>query len=207
MYIIKVDKNNRTYKDIDGNLYSKDGTTLIQYAIGKTATSFTIPDSVTSIGYMAFYGCDSLTSVDIPDSVTSIGYSAFYGFNSLTSVVIPDSVTSIGDKAFSYCSSLTSVVIPDSVTSIGDEAFYRCRSLTSVVIGDSVTSIGDWAFSNCGSLTSVYYKGSESEWDKISMGSSNTYLTNATRYYYSESAPTTTGNYWHYDENGEIAVW
>ena len=103
---ITVDENNRAYKSIDGNLYSKDGTTLIQYAIGKTVTTFTIPDSVTSIGEYAFYNCDSLTSVVIPDGVTSIGEYAFYNCRSLTSIIIPDSVTSIDGFAFYYCSNL-----------------------------------------------------------------------------------------------------
>ena len=35
----------------------------------------------------------------------------------------------------------------------------------------------------------------------------NNELTNATRYYYSDSQPTEEGNYWHYDENGEVTVW
>ena len=83
---IIVDKNNTEYQSIDGNLYSKDGKTLIQYAIGKRDTSFIIPDSVTSIGSSAFYKCSSLTSITIPDSVTSIGSSAFYDCSSLTSI-------------------------------------------------------------------------------------------------------------------------
>ena len=152
---ITVDENNKYYKSINGNLYTKDEKTLIQYAIGKDATSFTIPNSVTSIGGDAFYGCSSLTSVTIPDSVTSIGSSAFSGCSSLTSVTIPYSVTSIGYRAFYNCSSLTSIVIPDSVTSIGGWAFYNCSSLTSIVIPDSVTSIGGWAFYECTSLTSI----------------------------------------------------
>ena len=129
---ITVDSNNTAYKSIDGNLYSWDGKTLIQYAIGKTATSFTIPDGVTSIGHNAFFYCKSLTSVTIPDGVTSIGDEAFYNCSSLTSVTIGDGVTSIGDYAFAYCSSLTSVTIPDSLTSIGDSAFAGCVSLASV---------------------------------------------------------------------------
>ena len=152
---IKVDSNNANYKDIDGNLYTKDGKTLIQYAIGKSDTSFTISDSVTSIGYYTFSNCTSLTGVVIPNSVKSIGVGAFFNCTRLTSVVIPDSITSIGDYAFCNCSSLTSVVIPDSVTSIGDGAFYGCSSLTSIVIPDSVTSIGSYAFDSCSSLESV----------------------------------------------------
>ena len=99
------------------------------------------------------------------------------------------------------------MVIGDSVTSIGDSVFSGCSSLTSVVIGDSVTSIDFYAFYSCSSLTSVYYKGTASDWSQISIGSYNTKLTNATRYYYSESQPTSSGNYWHYDENGNVAVW
>ena len=83
---VTVDENNSKYKSIDDNLYSKDGTTLIQYAIGKTETSFTIPDSVTSIGDGAFFGCSGLTSVTIPNSVTSIENNAFSGCSSLTSI-------------------------------------------------------------------------------------------------------------------------
>ena len=60
----------------------------------------TIPNSVTSIGWCAFYNCSGLTSVTIPNSVTSIGWCAFYNCGGLTSVTIPDSVTSIGGDAF-----------------------------------------------------------------------------------------------------------
>ena len=42
----------------------------------------------------------------------------------------------------------------------------------------------------------------------ILIGSSNYNLTNATIYYYSESAPTGTGRYWHYDTDGKtVVIW
>ena len=83
---ITVSSKNAAYQSIDGNLYTKDGKTLVQYAIGKTDTSFTIPNSVTSIGDEAFSGCESLTSITIPDSVTSIDAWAFYACYSLTDI-------------------------------------------------------------------------------------------------------------------------
>ena len=119
-------------------------------------TSVTIPNSVTSIGNAAYWGCRGLTSVTIPNSVTSIGGSAFQSCSGLTSVTIPNSVTSIGDDAFQYCSGLTSVTIPNSVTSIGCQAFSSCSGLTSVTIPNSVTSIDEYAFSGCTGLTDVY---------------------------------------------------
>ncbi len=45
-----------------------------------------IPNSVTSIGYMAFAYCSGLKSLVIPNSVTSVGIWAFSGCSSLTNV-------------------------------------------------------------------------------------------------------------------------
>ena len=144
------------YASEDGRCLIVDGT-LNSFAPAGL-TEYTIPDSVTSIGELAFSECSSLTSITIPDSVTSIGKNAFVYCSSLASVTIPDGVTSIGERAFQDCSSLTSIIIPDSVTSIGEAAFCGCSSLASVTIPDSVTSIGDWAFYYCSSLASVYCK-------------------------------------------------
>ena len=122
---------------------------------GEEIKDLLIPNSVTSIGGGAFYGCSALTSVTIGNSVTSIGDSAFDGCSGLTSVIIPNSVISIGNGAFCNCSGLTSVTIGNSVTSIGKRAFNDCSCLIMVTIGDSVTSIGDSAFYGCSGLTSV----------------------------------------------------
>ncbi len=152
---IDVSEDNEYYKSIDGNIYSKNGEIFVLYAPGKTATSFTIPSSVTSIGYSAFGDCTGLTSITISEGVTSIDDYAFSYCDGLTSVTIPGSVTSIGNYAFSGCTGLTSITIPSSVTSIGNSAFYGCSGLTSVTISEGVESIGDRAFSYCDGLTSI----------------------------------------------------
>ena len=128
---INVASDNSNYCSVDGVLFNKDKTSLIQYP-GAKQGAYTIPNSVTSIGDGAFSGCSGLTSVTIPNSVTSIGNSAFSGCSGLQSIKIPNSVTSIGQYAFADCIGLASVTIPNSVTSIGNGAFYGCRGLTSV---------------------------------------------------------------------------
>jgi hypothetical protein len=137
--------------------------------------------------------------------VTSIGERAFSNCSGLTNIEIPSSVTSIGDYAFSDCSGLTSIVIPSSVASIGEAAFLDCSGLTSIVIPSSVKSIEWFAFDGCSKLTTVYYGGtSATAWNAISIGSYNNPLTNAMRYYYSETNKA--GNYWHY-VNGVPEKW
>ena len=180
---INVDENNTTYSSIDGVLFNKSQTELIQYPGGKQG-AYTIPNSVTSIRNQAFSDCSELTSVTIPNSVTKIEDYAFYGCTGLTSVTINsnaimsksnisssnmsdifgsqvksytigDSVTVIRGGAFSNCKGLTSVTIGNSVKSIGNNAFYYCTGLTSVTIPNSVTIIGDYAFRDCRGLTSI----------------------------------------------------
>ena len=212
---INVASGNLNYSSKDGVLFNKNKSILIQCPEGNQRTKYTIPNSVTTIGNSAFSRCSSLTSVTIPDSVTIIGDCAFKWCSSLTSVTIPNSVTTIGRESFSGCSSLTSVTLPNSVTTIKYYAFSNCTSLTSVIIPNSVTTIEESAFRFCSSLTSVeipdsvttieysafigcsslkdvYYSGSEEQWKKISIGSNNDYLLNAT-IHYNSSLPSHSG--------------
>ena len=120
-------------------------------------TSVTIPNTVISIGSLAFERCSSLTGpLKIPDSVTSIGLRAFRQCKALTSVAIGNSVTSIGSRAFEECSCLTGpLTIPDSVSEIGGYAFYNCSGLTSLTIGSSLSSISPSVFKGCSGLASI----------------------------------------------------
>ena len=92
----------------DDVLFNKDKSKIISFR-NQNVESYVIPNSVTSIGDSAFWGCRSLSDIVIPSSVTSIGDSAFWDCSSLSKIVIPSSVTSIGDCAFDNCK------IPDNL--------------------------------------------------------------------------------------------
>jgi hypothetical protein len=163
--------------------------------------SVIIPDSITVIGNSAFSGCSNLTTMVIGSGVKSIGDYAFSGCSNLKSVIISNNVTSIGGWAFNSCSKLESVIIGNGVTSISDYAFNSCENLRFVVIGSNVTSIKNSAFSYCYYIEAVYYVGTSNTWNNIVIDNNynyNSYLINANRYYYSETQPTTDGNFWHY---------
>jgi hypothetical protein len=135
---ISVDPLNSVYSSVDGVLFNKTQTTLLEYPGARTGP-YTIPNSVTSIWDYAFSYCGSLTSVTIPSTVTYIGYDAFWTCLSLTSVTIPNGV--IGNLAFDFCPSLTSVAIGKGVTSIAFDAFtVDCPSLTVITV-DALNSV------------------------------------------------------------------
>lgn len=117
-----------------------------------------IGSHVTSIGDEAFAGCSGLTRVTMPDSVTSIGFMAF-GDTTITSVTIGNGVTSIGESAFNSCTYLTSVTIGNNVDSLGISAFAGCNGLTGITIPNSVTNIGYGAFMSCDNLMDVTFPG------------------------------------------------
>ena len=119
-------------------------------------TSLSLPSSLTSIEYYAFYGCSGLTSLSLPSGITSIDWNAFSGCSGLTSLTLPSSLTSIDSGAFSGCSGLTSLTLPSSLTSIDSGAFSGCSGLTSLSLPSGLTSIGDGAFRGCSGLTSIY---------------------------------------------------
>ena len=97
---INVEKNNKNYSSVNGVLFNQNQNKLICYPAGKNDKTYEIPNSVTSIGALTFYHCESLTSVTIPDSVTSIGENAFGSCESLAVAVILGNNVSIDSSAF-----------------------------------------------------------------------------------------------------------
>jgi uncharacterized repeat protein (TIGR02543 family) len=118
-----VDVDNSNFKAIDQSLYNFAETTLIQYAVGRVATSFSVPDTVTIIGAGAFYGAPNLLNVSLPNGVLRIGERAFAESKNLVTVNIPDSVNEIEDRAFENCSSIARVYISQNIARVGNHVF------------------------------------------------------------------------------------
>lgn len=147
---IIVDENNENYESIDGNLYSKDGKTLIRYAIGKTDTEFSVPTGVLTIAAEAFYNGKNLINVEIADTVLSIGDNAFQECRNIESVNIGKSVTEIGSEAFRWCESLTTFTFNGTINEWRtitkgkywrNKTNYSCIPAEVVICVDSIVAL------------------------------------------------------------------
>ena len=133
---------------------------------------------------LAYLGSD--TDVVLPLNYNGEGYEIYYA-------------------AFYGNTDILSVNIPLGLGKINAWAFKDCTNLTSVNMGYTIEYIGADVFTGCGNLERVYFSGTEEQWSNIEWYDSEPIA--ATVYYFSASMPTSSGNYWHYDENGNITVW
>ena len=128
---ITVHADNPNYSSLDGVLYNKGKTTLIQYPCGRPG-ALIIPATVTSIGIAACELCSVITSITFTGNVETIAEAAFEFLTSLTSITFPSSLTSIGWGAFYGCTRLTSAYFYGNAPSMGTngkfEVFDSCAS-------------------------------------------------------------------------------
>ena len=98
---IDVDSANESFSSVDGILFSKDMTVLVKYPSGKTADSFTVPETVTTILDLAFVHANNLKTITFPDGIDRIESGAFCGCEKLESAYfLGDSPSYFGDLAF-----------------------------------------------------------------------------------------------------------
>ena len=130
MVDITVDGQNESLCSVDGVLFSKDKTVLIQYpaALG---TAYTVPEGTTTIARDAFY-MSGLESILLPSTLTELVYDAFGYCRKLTELTIPEGVTTIGEYILDHCSALTTLTIPSTVTAIGQRMANYCTAITDV---------------------------------------------------------------------------
>ena len=150
---INFASDNPEYKTINGNVYSKDGSTFVRLPQGKS--SLEIADGVTEIGEYACYDCWNLKTISLPSSVGYIGYAAFQNCYGMTDFEIPG-VGVIDSYAFAGCEGLKELSIPDNVIQINDYAFDSCENLTTVTLGKGLQYLSATAFPSCDKLNNFY---------------------------------------------------
>ena len=136
---------------------------------------------LTYVGDYAFYNCKSLGTLDLyrQYNIDYFGESAFRNCTGLKSVRFDNSFDTLGAYAFAGCTNLESVTLPSSIININNGAFSGCRNIPSIVIPSGVKFIGNEAFFGCSGLLYVFYEASNTNWNAISIGSSNESLYNA----------------------------
>lgn len=142
-----------------------DGSSYIVSSIENSAfrgcnniVKLIIPNTIDTIGTLAFAGCSDLSVVNYnSDSCHIMPPQVFAGCNNFTTLTIGNNVKIIPDSAFYGCASISDLTIGDSVVYIGNCAFLDCQSITTLTIPRMVRYIGDNAFFNTTSLTTLYY--------------------------------------------------
>ena len=158
--------------------------------------------NVTYVGAYAFFNCQNLVDITMP-SVKTIGRYAFYN-TGVIKIELPETLTTLETYSFSKCKNLKSATIPSTITNIYSYVFNGCISLEEVIFKAKITTIQTYAFTDCNSLTKIYYYNVSTS-PSVSYG--NNPFNNAVKYYYSEQKPETAGNYWYYDESGNVVIW
>lgn len=153
---INIDENNKYYSSINGVLYNKNGSALLKYGIGKTETTFNIPNGVHKIASQSIYQT-KLQVINVSETVDTLESRAFQSNHSLTQVNF--SGTALKEIP-SYCfqnSSIQNLVIPNGVVSVGSNAFAYCGSLQSITFGSSFNGIipENGLFTNDNSLINI----------------------------------------------------
>jgi len=116
---IYVDEDSILYSSRDGVLYSKDGTELLCYPAGKTASEFIIPNHVTHIANGSIDSCDSLERLIFGENVV---YCGGFGTNyHLYEIQLNDGLKSISSMSCLSDNLKEPLYIPASITSIGGQ--------------------------------------------------------------------------------------
>lgn len=181
---------------------------------GSGIESINIPSTVTSIGEQVFYNCPNLKYLNVnekneyydsrDDCNAIIETKTNKLLYSSQNTTIPNSVVWLGEYSFALRNELTTIIIPSSVTNFESKTFYGSENLKSIILPKEIKGVGSNSFMYT-SLENVFYCGNETEWKKVVKIGDQTIL-EAKIYYYSETKPTTTGDYWHFDVDGVTPV-
>ena len=180
-------------------------------ATGNRIRIVELPSTIKSIGNVAFYENRLLEEIIIPDEVQELGYGVFFRCHSLKNITLPKKLKTLG-RAVLDSTKITSLIIPDGTEEIADYSIAYNNRLEYVVLPVSINKLGKNAICYYGTSvkTKIYYKGTVADWMFIDINREETSAVNAVLsdevYFYSESEPTESGNYWRYVD-GQPQIW
>lgn len=138
-------------------------------------TSVDFPDSMRTIGQIAFGGCVNLRQLDLPEGLELIDSAAFMNCRRLRELTIPNSVNYISECAFFGCENISQIRISENLSLLPDGifgrtgisqitvpgniskvrcAFFECSKLRSVVLQEGVRSLWE-SFAGCSALETI----------------------------------------------------
>ena len=191
-----------------------------EYAFGGcyNLESITISQNVTYIGGNAFRG-DKMNPFELPQTLEYIGTGNFNkeGFYSSR---LPDKLTVIESYSFAGSAFEGLLVLPENLERLEMWAFRDCE-IDEVIVPKGIESFDIGAFGydvyfedSSGFITqypNYYYCGTEADWENVDIyRNESEYMPGIhgtiKLYFYSETAPTGEGRYWHYVD-GKPAIW
>jgi hypothetical protein len=108
---------------------------------------------------------DFTGTLTLPDSLITIGFLAFYNSDFSGLVTIPEGVTTIGESAFAQCMNITGVILPESLDTIGQSAFRMCIMLTEAeFLGDAPTVFQSGVFNEVSDDFRIIFNPDKSGW-------------------------------------------
>ncbi len=184
-----------------------------------------LPTTLKELGSCAFSSCKNLKNVLLPEGVEILGSTLFASCPSITEIIIPSTVKEYAYVGF-HCDALTKIIIKTDVNSQKSvaEGCYKLKyviyegnptylpqiigggsvPMEAIVIPSSITEIHSQAFGTISSSALCFM--SESNAKSITDFANILMTEEKFRYYIYNENPTTSGNWWHYDANGNPAV-
>ena len=165
--------------------------------------SYGISGTVTEIKYSSYYPNSLKTLQIIGDENNSFIINSIGGECKVENLYV-EGVKTISDWAFAKLRYLNYAELDDNIESIEQDAFYLCSNLKIIKLPLNLISMDNKSFNDCYNINKIYLNKIE---DIQIDGNFIWNCENAIKYIYSSTKPTTEGNYWHYDSNGNIEEW